>query len=530
MPPASSPNSDGGAVNVLFVMADQLRWDHLACAGHPFLRTPNLDALAARGVRFTNAFANSGVCGPSRMSYYTGRYPISHGATWNRVPLSVGEVTVGEMLREAGHRMALAGKTHVLPDRAGLARLHMDGGDELAALLARGGFEEIDRYDGHHAPGAESGYPAFLNAMGYAGDDPWTDYVIAGIGPDGEVRSGWQMRHCHLPARVLEAHSETAYMTDQAIAFVDRMGRQPWVLHLSYVKPHWPYMAPAPYHAMYTADQCLPVVRSESELEDEHPVVAAYRQHEESLSFQRDECIRTVRPAYQGLITQLDHHLGRLVDALAGRGVLDDTLVIFCADHGDYLGDHWLGEKELFHDTVQKLPFIVVDPRRRADATRGHTEHRFVESVDVVPTILDALGLPAPTHRIEGRSLLPLLHGDAPADWRDCAYSELDYSWRQARLALGRRVDRCRAFSLRCERWRYVYWLDAPEQLFDLQADPDEFHDLGRSPATADARAAMRGRLLAFLAARRHRTTVTDEQNEAGTAAHKRAGVYFGQW
>ncbi|MDP3614258.1 MAG: sulfatase-like hydrolase/transferase, partial [Rubrivivax sp.] len=245
-------------MNVLFIMADQLRWDHLGCAGHPYLQTPHLDALAARGVRFSNAFVNSGVCGPSRMSYYTGRYPVSHGATWNRVPLSVGEVTLGEMLRGSDLKLALAGKTHVMPDRHGLARLQLEGGTELATLLERGGFEEIDRYDGHHKPGAESGYPAFLRAHGYGGDDPWTEHVIAGIDAQGQVQSGWHMQNVHLPARVQEAHSETAYMTDQAMGFVDRMGSRPWVLHLSYVKPHWPYMAPAPYHAMYSADQCLP--------------------------------------------------------------------------------------------------------------------------------------------------------------------------------------------------------------------------------------------------------------------------------
>ncbi|WP_310733590.1 sulfatase-like hydrolase/transferase [Rubrivivax albus] len=517
-------------VNVLFIMADQLRWDHLGCAGHPCLKTPNLDALAARGVRFANAFVNSGVCGPSRMSYYTGRYPISHGATWNRVPLSVGEVTLGEMLRGAGHRLALAGKTHVMPDRQGLARLQLEGGSELATLLERGGFEEIDRYDGHHTPGDESGYPAYLRAHGYDSADPWSDFVISAVDAEGSVVSGWHMRHCHLPARVREAHSETAYMTDQAIGFVQRMGRQPWVLHLSYVKPHWPYMAPAPYHAMYTADQCLPVVRSAAEREAEHPVLAAYRQQEESVSFQRDDCIRTVRPAYQGLITQLDDHLGRLFDALAAQDVLDDTLVIFTADHGDYLGDHWLGEKELFHDTVQKVPLIVADPRAAADATRGTVDPRFVESVDIVPTILDAMQVTQPAQRLEGRSLQPLLHGEHPADWRDMAYSELDYSYRQARLTLGRPVDRCRAFSLRTARWRYVYWLDLPEQLYDLQADPDEFHDLGRDLATADVRAQLRDRLLAFLAARRHRTTVSDAQVAAATAGHKRAGVFYGQW
>ena len=517
-------------MNVLFIMADQLRWDHLGCTGHPYLKTPNIDALAARGVRFANAFVNSGVCGPSRMSYYTGRYPITHGATWNRVPLSVGEVTLGEMLRDRGLKLALAGKTHVMPDRDGLARLQLDGGSELGHLLTRGGFDEIDRYDGHHTPHDESGYPAYLRAHGYDGDDPWTDHVIAGIGANGEIKSGWFMRNVHLPARVAEPHSETAYMTDQAIGFMQRMGGQPWVLHLSYVKPHWPYMAPAPYHAMYSADQCLPVVRSEAELRDAHPVVAAYRQQEECVSFQNDECIRTVRPVYQGLITQLDTHLGRLFEHMAGSGRLDDTLIVFTADHGDFLGDHWLGEKELFHDTVQKVPFIVVDPRREADATRGTVEQRFVEGVDVVPTILETLGIAAPTHRLEGRSLLPLLRGEPADDWRRFAYSELDYSFRQARLTLGKTVQECRAFSLRSERWRYVYWLGEPEQLFDLQADPCEFNDLGRDSGTDVLRAGLRDQLLDFLARRKHRSTIGDAALAAATNNHKKAGVFFGQW
>ena len=517
-------------MNILFIMADQLRWDHLGCAGHPYLKTPAIDALAARGVRFDKAFVNSGVCGPSRMSYYTGRYPISHGATWNRVPLSVGEVTLGEMLKGAGHTLALAGKTHVMPDIGGLARLQLEGGSELATLLERGGFTEIDRYDGHHTPGHESGYPAFLRDHGYDGEDPWTDHVIAGISPDGQVHSGWNMRNVHLPARVQEPHSETAYMTDQAIRFVHEQGSRPWMLHLSYVKPHWPYMAPAPYHAMYTADQCLPVVRSAAERENEHPVVAAYRQQEECLSFQRDDCIRTVRPAYQGLISQLDHHLGRLFDSLAEAGVLDDTLVIFTADHGDFLGDHWLGEKELFYDTVQKVPFIVVDPRREADATRGGVDSRMVESVDVVPTVLDALGLELPAHRLEGHSLLPLLRGEATPGWRDFSYSELDYSWRQARITLGKGVHDCRGFSLRTDEWRYVWWLGEREQLWHLPTDPEQFTDLGAEASTGAVRAAMRDRLLNFLARRRHRTTVTDAQVERGTAAHKRAGVFYGQW
>jgi len=516
-------------LNVLFIMADQLRWDHLSCAGHPYLQTPTLDALARRGVRFSNAFVNSGVCGPSRMTFYTGRYPISHGATWNRVPLAVGEVTLGEYLKNAGRMLALAGKTHVMPDREGLARLSIDGQSELATFLERGGFIEIDRYDGHHAPGPESGYAAFLRAHGYDGADPWTDHVIAGIDANGQLQSGWHMRNVHLPARVKQEHSETAYMTDRAIRFMRDQGSRPWVLHLSYVKPHWPYMAPAPYHAMYTADQCLSVVRSRVELADAHPVVAAYRQHEESLSFQRDDCIRTVRPVYQGLIRQLDDHLGRLFDAMESQALLRDTLVIFTADHGDFLGDHWLGEKELFYDTVQKVPFILVDPRREADATRGAVDDRFVEGVDVVPTILDWLGVPGASQRIEGRSLRPLLEGGAPA-WRDFAYSELDYGFRLARELRGKTPQQARAYSIRTARWRYVYWLDEPEQLFDLEADPQELHDLGRDEGHAGIRATLRERLLDFLARRKHRTTVSDEFVEQRTNQYKKAGVFYGQW
>ncbi|AOU92495.1 putative sulfatase [Achromobacter ruhlandii] len=430
--------------NVLFIMADQLRADHLSCYGHPYLQTPSLDALAARGARFDRAFVNSGVCGPSRMSYYTGRYPSRHGATWNRVPLSVNEITLGEYLAGQGRDLALAGKTHVIPDRAGMERLSIDGGSELGALLSRGGFIEVDRYDGHHEPGKESGYPAFLRSQGYDSADPWTDYVIAGVDAHGQVVSGWNMRNAHLPSRVAEPHSETAYMTDQALRFMQQRGGQPWVLHLSYVKPHWPYMAPAPYHQRYTADQCLPVRRSREELAGAHPVVAAYRQHEESVSFSTDECVRVVRPAYQGLIRQLDDHLGRLFDFMEGAGLMRNTLIVFTADHGDFLGDHWLGEKELFYDTVQRVPFIVMDPSAEADATRGQALADMVESVDLVPTVLRALDAPRPWHRLEGRELQTVLHGRGRTSpgATACSRSWTTASARRASCAARRRRTR----------------------------------------------------------------------------------------
>ena len=126
--------------NVLFIMCDQFRADHLGCAGHPTLQTPNLDRLASRGVRFERAYVQSAVCGPSRMSYYTGRYMASHGATWNRVPLSIGKWTIADYLKPLGMQAVLAGKTHVLPDAEGLQRFGIEAGSALGALLREGGF------------------------------------------------------------------------------------------------------------------------------------------------------------------------------------------------------------------------------------------------------------------------------------------------------------------------------------------------------------------------------------------------------
>ncbi len=515
--------------NVLFIMCDQLRADHLSCAGHPHLATPAIDSLAARGVLFPRAYVQSGVCGPSRMSFYTGRYMFSHGATWNRVPLSVREKTIADYLRPAGFRVALAGKTHVLPDLDGLERYGIEGGSALAALMRAGRFEELDRYDGHSPPGEESGYAAYLRRQGYNSDDPWSDYVISADGPDGPV-SGWHMRNVHLPARVAEEHSETAYMTREAMRFVEEMDDRPWFLHLSYVKPHWPYMVPAPYHDMYGAGDCLPLNRDESELVDQHPVLAAYRQHEESRSFQRADASAIVRPAYMGLIRQIDDWLGRLFGHLEKLGRFDDTLILFTADHGDFLGDHWLGEKEMFYEEAQRVPFIVYDPDPAADTTRGTVDQRFVEAVDVVPTCLAALKQPANDHLVEGRSLLPLLRDGKAGDWRDAVFSELDYSFREARKILKRGPRDCRAIMVRTDRWKYVWWQDFRPMLFDLANDPKELRDLGADDSHAPIRREMEDRIAAWLKGRKTRVTVDDAYVEARTATHKKHGIYFGVW
>ncbi|MFO1311648.1 MAG: sulfatase-like hydrolase/transferase [Burkholderiales bacterium] len=513
--------------NLLFVMCDQLRRDHLSCYGGR-VPTPNIDALAARGVRFDHAYVQSGVCGPSRMSFYTGRYVSSHGATWNRVPLSLAQPTLGDYLALAGRSIALAGKSHAMRDEAGIARFAIDESTPNGRRLVADGFVEVDRYDGHAPPGPESGYADFLRSHGYRSDDPWTEFAIA-ADDGGRVVSGWHMRNVHLRSRVAEAHSETAYMTGVALDWIRAQGEAPWALHLSYVKPHWPYMAPAPYHAMFRGGDTGTIVRGPQDgTAGEHPVMAAYRTHDESVSMGREEVARHVRPAYMGLVAQLDAHVGRVIEALRASGRLHDTMIVLTSDHGEFLGDRGLGEKELFYDEVVRVPLIVVDPDPRADATRGTAEDRMVEAVDLVPTFVEALAVPASTH-CDGRSLLPLVRGEACA-WRDGVLCELDYGFRRARLTLGRGPSECRGFMLRTAEWKYVHWEGLRPQLFDLARDPLELADLGADPRLASVRASMRERLMDRLATLRHRVTLDDLEILARTDNHRARGIHIGIW
>ena len=515
--------------NVLFIMCDQLRRDHLSCYGGR-VHTPHLDALAARGLRFDHAYVQSGVCGPSRMSFYTGRYVRSHGATWNRVPLSAGELTLGDYLHDAGRVAALAGKTHVLPDNAALDRFGIEIDSERGALLREGGFTLIDRYDGHTPPGPESHYADYLRVKGYRSKDPWSDYVIAVTDGD-RILSGWQMRNVHLPSRVHEEDSETAYMTARALDWIASQADRPWVLHLSYVKPHWPYVAPSPWHAHYRDADVGPITHGPQDgTDEEHPVVRAYREHDECQSFAREEVARHVRPAYMGLVAQLDHHIGRVLTALEENGRMRDTLIVFTSDHGDFLGDRGLGEKELFYDEIVRVPFLLFDPAPQANVTRGRVSESFVEAIDVVPTILDALDIPIPWHRVEGRSLLELTRGPPPSDWRDSAFSELDYGFRGARRVLGRGVRDCRAWMVRTAHWKYVHWLGLRPQLFDLDADPSELCDVGDRTGYEAPKAELRARLFDWLADAKWRTTVSDSDVEARTDAHRAHGIHIGIW
>tara|TARA_R110002020_G_scaffold400596_10_gene610949 strand:+ start:51080 stop:52708 length:1629 start_codon:yes stop_codon:yes gene_type:complete len=521
------------AKNVLFIMCDQLRWDYLSCTGHPHLHTPHIDALANRGVLFNRAYVQSPICGPSRMSFYTGRYVSSHGSTWNNIPLKVGEMTLGDHLRPLGVRTALCGKTHMAADVEGMRRLGLSPDSEIGVLVSECGFEPFEREDGLHPDGPyaprNAAYEAFMKARGWPDENPWETVANSAQDADGNILSGWFMENADKPARAADEESETPYVTGRAMDFIRAAGDTPWCLHLSYIKPHWPYIVPAPYHNMYGPETHLDPVRNETERADPHPVYGAFMEERVSKAFADDQTRSKVLTAYMGLIKQIDDQMGRLMAFLDAEGLTDETMIIFTSDHGDYLGDHWMGEKELFHNASARIPLIVVDPRAQANATRGTQSDTLVEAIDVVPTILDFFGGDAVPHIIEGRSLLPVLNGKADRV-RDFAVSEYDYSMRDVRKRLGVEVSDAKLTMLFDGLWKYIFAEGFRPMLFDLAADPEELTDLGADPAYSDERDRLERLFFRWTRRTSQRTTISDARIAAldPSRGEAEAGILIG--
>jgi arylsulfatase A-like enzyme len=197
------------------------------------------------------------------MCAYTGRYMRTHGSTQNGVPLKVGELTLGDRLGKLGVRTVLVGKTHMVADDEGLARLGIDKSSVIGVHVSECGFEPYERDDGLHPDGPYSPDPAYdryLREQGFPADNPWEYWANSAEGPDGATQNGWLLAHADKVARVPDEHSETPYMTRRAMAFMReaKADGRPWCLHLSYIKPHWPYIVPAPYHNMYGPADVVP--------------------------------------------------------------------------------------------------------------------------------------------------------------------------------------------------------------------------------------------------------------------------------
>ncbi|MBE1283346.1 MAG: sulfatase-like hydrolase/transferase [Rhodobacteraceae bacterium] len=509
--------------NILFVMFDQLRWDYLSCYGHEHLHTPNIDRLASMGVRFNRAYIQSPICGSSRMSTYTGRYVHSHGATGNGVPLKVGEMTMGDHLRAAGMGCWLVGKTHMRADAEGMKRLGLEPDSLIGVRVAECGFDVFERDDGmlpegpdgSYDPDGAKEYNKHLKAKGYESDNPWHDFANSGLDEDGNVLSGWFLKNSAFAANIDEPDSETPYLTGRGMDFI-KQAQDPWCCHLSYIKPHWPYIVPEPYASMFGPEHIQPVNRSDAERQHAHPVFKAFMDTRVGQSFSRQEVRDAVIPAYMGLIKQSDDQMGRLFDWLEETGRMQDTMIVLTSDHGDFLGDHWMGEKTFFQDASTKVPLIIYDPSPEADATRGSVCDALVECIDLAPTFVDVAGADVPDHILEGESLLPILRGQTTETHRDFVMCEYDYSASPIADRLGVSVEDANIYMVATKRWKLIHCLGGYRpMLFDLENDPKELVDLGDSADHEDVISQMFDHLRNWATRNSQRQTMSKAQMTA---------------
>ena len=519
--------------NILFIMCDQLRFDYLGCSGHPYIKTPNIDKLAARGVSFTSAYCQSPICGPSRMSAYTGRYVSSHGSHSNFAPLRVGEKNIGHHLNPLGVRTVLVGKTHVIADKEGMDRLGVDPSSAIGVHHSQAGFEPFERDDGVHPDTMvkpDLAYNLYLKSKGYNdSSNPW-HWSANSVNTEEGIRSGFFNDKVNLPARVSDEDSETPYITRKAIEFLSQnKGKKPWLLHLSYIKPHWPYVAPAPYNNMYSSNEVIEAIRSEKELENTNPLMKLFMDRVAGKTFAKDKARETIIPVYMGLISQIDDQLGVLFNFMEKNDFMKNTMIVFTSDHGDYLGDHWMGDKDYFHDQSVKIPLIIYDPSKAADSTRGTTDDSLVELIDLLPTFVEYSGGSVANHILDGQSLLNNVRGNKIKP-RDYIVSEYDYSCQVFRPETGRMPLDCRSYMVADKNWKYIYAPGYPPVLFDLKKDPSELNDLGQNAEYKKICEQMFKKLATWSLQYRQRETWSEKHNLHMTGMEEQLGVLIGYW
>jgi arylsulfatase A-like enzyme len=460
-------------LNILFITADQWRGDCLSALGHPVVKTPHLDALAAEGVMFTRHFANAAPCGPSRASLHTGLYLQNHRSAMNGTPLDRRHTNWALEAAKAGYDPVLFGYTDTSQDPRAVAE------DDPWLRTYEGplpGIRLVCQMDALALP-----WTAALRAEGFEVPDD-TRYAYSKRLPGPEYEDGApHPRPLDYPAEV----DDTAFLVGRAIDYM-RDAQGPFIAHLSILRPHPPFVAPEPYNALYDPAALPGFVRKQSAEEEgrQHPWLA-YQLGRKAFRAPADEKkLRRLKAVYFGLMTRVDDEIGRLMGFLKESGLWNNTLIIFTSDHGEEIGDHWLLGKGGYFDGSYRIPLIIRDPR--PGAARGERVAAFTENVDIMPTMLEAIGAPVPV-QCDGLSLTPFLaEGSTPAAWRAEAHWEFDFrdpADDHVEAHLGLTLHQCAMNIIRGERYKYVHFTRLPPLFFDLEQDPHEMVNLAQQPA-----------------------------------------------
>lgn len=434
-------------MNLVFIMADQHNRRALGCAGHPLVQTPHLDALAARGARFTQAYTNCPICVPARASFMTGRYVHDIGYWDNGTPYDGRVPGWGHRLREQGHPVTTIGKLHYrseaddtgLPDQRLPMHVHKAEGDLFGMVR-----DPVQR-----VPGSRK--------------------RITGAGPGESDYSHYD--------RAITAES-VRWLREDA----PRSGK-PWVLFVSLTCPHPPLRAPQAFYDRYPLDDLTLPPTATEDARSAHPALAALRYRNE-LDEELDECtLRRATAAYYGLCSFTDDNVGTVLRAIDEAGLRETTRIIYTSDHGEMLGEHGIWGKSTMYESAVGVPFIMAGPDVPAGAVIGPN----VSLVDCFPTILDAVGAApdAADADLPGLSLWPVARGAAA---QRTILSEYHAAGSPTAV-----------FMTRGDRYKYIHYVGMPPQLFDLARDPDERHDLAADPAHRATRAACEAELRRLL-------------------------------
>lgn len=480
--------------NVLLITSDQQHWQTLGVL-NPEIRTPNLDRLAQRGTLFTRAYTCNPTCTPTRASIITGKYPSQHGAYSLGTKLPEGEHTVGEDFQKQGYRTALVGKAHFqqLLDHPLYRSLESNPLQQNLDFWRAFhgpfyGFEHVELAR-NHADEFHVGqhYALWMEEKGFR------DWRACFQSPGGTAAR--QAYTWNIP----EEYHYDAWIAERTNALMTRYQAEgrPFFLWASFLDPHPPYLAPAPWDRLYDpARLTIPVGRpGEHRRNPRHfqltqeadPDYGAYREPEghglqgcHSHRIAGAELARQVA-VYYGMVSLMDKYIGRILDRLDELGLAEDTLVVFTTDHGHFYGHHGLIAKGPFHyEDMVRVPFLVSCP---GSVPAGARSPALQSLVDLAPSFLGFCGIPVP-RSMAGCDQTPVWRGEAPAR-RDHVLVENRHN--PYRLFHQTRID---------ERYKITVYCHSDEgELFDLQEDPGEFHNLWDDPAAA----ALKSRLLLAL-------------------------------
>lgn len=437
--------------NVLVIMCDQFRFDAIGAHANPFIDTPHLDALVRSGASFARAYTESPVCVPARATALTGRLAHKSGVTNNNRPLPPGAPTMASVLSGNGYHCQAIGKMHFRPARTG------HGFDDLWLS------EEIPD------SAADDDYLTFLQAAGF-----------------GYVREPHGVRHelyySPQPSQLPEALTTTAWTGRRTVDYLRERGsdRQPFLCVTSFIKPHPPFDPPLPWSLKYDPLLMPDPVRSDEERGRLlHQIHTQHRSKWTSPDLDTNR-IRSIRAYYYALVSHVDHWIGKILRELHMAGLRENTLVIFTADHGEYLGDHWAFGKRGYHDAAARIPLVLSWP---GVVPAGVRPAALVGLADVAVTVTSAAGCSPPSSDVDGMDLLPLTR-DPSLPGRDLLIGQFD----EGELGLYFCTD---------GDHKYIYSVpDERELILAVGTGQDETRDLSGDLAHRDVLNELRGSIV----------------------------------